>query len=74
MPMPRKSLVLVDTTPSYHVVSRCVHRTFLATQTGGCPYRNGRSSLSALSSSSFSVVFELSKDTHPILTLTFQQP
>jgi len=29
MPMPRKSLVSVDTTASYHVVSRCVRRTFL---------------------------------------------
>jgi len=29
MPMPRKSLVSVETTPSYHVVSRCVRRTFL---------------------------------------------
>lgn len=29
MPMPRKLLVSVNTTPSYHVVSRCVRRTFL---------------------------------------------
>ena len=29
MPMPRKALVSVDTTSSYHVVSRCVRRTFL---------------------------------------------
>jgi len=29
MPMPRKALVSVDTTPSYHVVSRCVRRTYL---------------------------------------------
>lgn len=29
MPMPRKALVSVDTTPSYHVVSRGVRRTFL---------------------------------------------
>jgi putative transposase len=29
MPVPRKALVSVETTPSYHVVSRCVRRTFL---------------------------------------------
>lgn len=29
MPIPRKSLVSVDTTSSYHVVSRCVRRTYL---------------------------------------------
>lgn len=29
MPQPRNALLSVDTTPSYHVVSRCMRRTFL---------------------------------------------
>ncbi len=47
MPMPRKSLVSVDTTPSYHVVSRCVRRTFLFGLVGNKDFSHRRDAIVA---------------------------
>jgi len=47
MPMPRKALVSVDTTPSYHVVSRCVRRTYLFGVVRGIAWTHRRDAIVA---------------------------
>ena len=74
MPMPRRALVSVDTTPSYHVVSRCVRRTFLFGVVDNKDFSHRRDAIVARLAELTQWFQRHPLNTQPTLTLTFQQP
>ena len=65
MPLARKALVSVDTTPSYHVVSRCVRRTFLFGVVDNKDFSHRRDAIVQRSSELTQLLHILPQSEHP---------